>query len=79
MKKLFLALSCSIALVGGLAAEQQELPGGPILNPEQIEALSDEMVTGSTEAVVPEPSSTFFAGLGGLALLFFVLRRRPTY
>ena len=74
MKKLLLALTCSLALVSGLAAGDE-----PVLSPEHIEALSEEIVTGNTESVVPEPSSTFFAGLGGLTLLFFVLRRRPAH
>ena len=73
MKSLLIALTCSFSLTWGLVAEEQTM-----ISPEQIESLSEEVVTGETQAVVPEPSSTFFAGLGGLALLFFFLRRKPS-
>ena len=75
MKTHFIALASLLALSSGLLAAEDE---ASLISPEQIEALSEEVVTGETEVVVPEPSSTFFAGLGGVALLFFFLRRKPS-
>jgi len=69
--KLLAPLLFSVALLlTGVQAGEQVGDANPV-------ALSPEMVTIPSETTaVPEPSSTFFAGIGGLALLFFVLRRR---
>ena len=67
LKLLFLAISLSLLPLGGGAAEKTtEL------------ALEEPPVEVSVPdaAPTPEPSSTFLAGLGGLVLLFFVLRRK---
>lgn len=72
MKTLPLLLLCAVALTGAAQGEDEA-----VLPREHIEAISEDMVTGDSHATVPEPSSTLFAGLGGLTILFFLSRRKP--
>ena len=44
-------------------------------DPAHLEPLQIEVESSGT-TTAPEPNATFLAGLGGLVLLFFVLRRK---
>ena len=67
LKLLILAISLSLLPLGSGAAEEALEPA---LKVPPVEVSVPEA------APTPEPSSTFLAGLGGLVLLFFVLRRK---
>ena len=69
MRLFLVTLSALVCSTLGALAEDKEAPALPI---EDAIAVQEP----ESSSIIPEPTATLLAGLGGLGLLFFATRRK---